>query len=1750
MRTMCGTILAAAMAVGGVGWANAAAGDGSCSQGCQKGVRERLERVARGLGFDGRIVSAAETNGVYDVVYEYVTGSNGLVRCELALPPAAKWKGWFKGVGNVGAAGGLNKGWVLGPAADGVAAAMTDMGSSNGRCSRNPVAIRDFGHRATHLMTVGAKQLVEAHYGRKPSYCFFSGISSGGGQGLHEAQRYPADYDGIIAGVPANMRLSIAAFFRHVYRLTHDDKGKIVFSPEQAAALSDAGVEYFKGKDEPYCDGKFLSEPTYTPESAKGVVALAAQRCPSLDTPDMRRRAEALFADVVVDGRRVCGGLPFGAKLQTILGRESFVMNWHKGRRWDYMRDTDAEFAAACAQLAPDLNADSPDLSAFAARGGKLIMYSGVEDPIIPWRMITEYYESVANKMGGFGKVQRFFVYYPMPGRAHTPDNWRNFGGRGIWNLDGLEKALHDWVKGGVFPGTRQGRFADRMTTVPVPPYPLKTTGSESVGWGTRPYGLSKTAPQIEKLGSFAETMAHHLARLGEWERAWSHQRPLPGATVGDWYSAGPFDPDDKAVKALVEGTWEPFDVAKPLNVGGKTFTWRKAVEIRERAVTHDLSAIKGYERGKAYLLVRNVPYVEGKVEGDLAVKTSLSLEKGSYSEWLPGRNMRNEHFDWPLVSIGNMPPKGERNQQLVLLAPGADGKSRIWADFCTVSGAYPDHHGWVRAMRRIDLVPAVEALFPDPVSRHRIEWQKSASLWIHPTQMYRYPYECAQGAERELVGNLMPDCFEKDCLARDAAAIRQSLRDAKAAVADLAATFGKDAYPREAEYLARLEALSSEAEKIAGGEIASGVAKLLSIEAERRRILLDNPVLKANPILVAKGKVGLNTNFEGPNQIGQSIVEIDAAHPERPERTIVKDNIASYDVHWDADRILYSDRHHLHETKMSDGTTRTITAASDREVNHYDACYLPNGRICSVCNACWQTVPCVAARNVGNLHILDADGANERRITYDQDHDWNPIVTEDGRVLFTRWEYADTPHYFSRLVMRMNPDGTGQMEYYGSNSYWPNSLFWPVPIPGQPQRFVAIVSGHHYANRAGLPYIFDVQKGRHEADGVVQMLTDRKKKTEPIIKDRLVEGIWPLYAACYPLAVGPDNKGAGTYFLVSRLKSATAGWDLCLVDRFDNVTPIREASFENGQPVSWMSARPLQKRPVPRVIPDRIDVAATNATIYLVDIYRGDGLKGVPRGSIKKLRLGTFSYRYFGNGFTFATAYEGSWDIKRIIGEVPVAEDGSAIFRVPANTPVFVQPLDAEGKAQALMRSWYNAMPGEVGSCVGCHEAQNSIPPSSLGTVNRPPDEPEPFFGPPRAYSFEREIQPILSRRCVGCHDDKSEAKSGRPDFRDARLRPPERELVPRNCHWWSWLGTKHYNPHLDHEGDHFSPAYWRLQRYVRHAGLEADYNLLPPAEFEADTSPLVQRLKRGHHGVRLTDEEWRRLYAWIDLNVPYYATYSESSMPPNPVDIAQRAKYDRLYSNKENHEEDPVPVPPIPAFEPPAAEEPPPPAAPPAVDVPKGYKPERMELTLPNGLKMAFIKVPCGKPYWLGEREVSNAEYAAFDAAHDSRYAEGRDKDRTSRGFPLNKPNQPVCRVTWDEAAAFCRWLSEKTGRRCSLPTEEEWQRAAAAPGGERNIAGEELKWWNYGRCVKGHADGQMFSADTGWGRANALGLKNMIGNVCEWTSTEYEPGLKTVKGGSWSDTAEAATPEWHWRYAPWKPVYNVGFRVKVAE
>lgn len=222
--------------------------------------------------------------------------------------------------------------------------------------------------------------------------------------------------------------------------------------------------------------------------------------------------------------------------------------------------------------------------------------------------------------------------------------------------------------------------------------------------------------------------------------------------------------------------------------------------------------------------------------------------------------------------------------------------------------------------------------------------------------------------------------------------------------------------------------------------------------------------------------------------------------------------------------------------------------------------------------------------------------------------------------------------------------------------------------------------------------------------------------------------------------------------------------------------------------------------------------------------------------------------------------------NIKRILGTVPVSPDGSALFRVPANTPIFLQPLDAEGKSQQQMRSWYTAMAGETASCVGCHEQQNHGPPAkyAAGAMRRPV-QITPWNGPPRGFSFEREVQPVLDRRCVGCHN-------GQP-YKDG-----ERQIATAD------LRAKQLRP--DYQ-DRYSPAYLALQKYVRRAGFEADMHLLKPAEFEADTSSLVQMLKKGHYNVELTRDEWERLYTWIDYNVPYPANRRESHRPPRDEQV-----------------------------------------------------------------------------------------------------------------------------------------------------------------------------------------------------------------------------------------------------------------------
>jgi len=882
---------------------------------------------------------------------------------------------------------------------------------------------------------------------------------------------------------------------------------------------------------------------------------------------------------------------------------------------------------------------------------------------------------------------------------------------------------------------------------------------------------------------------------------------------------------------------------------------------------------------------------------------------------------------------------------------------------------------------------------------------------------------------------------------------------------------------------------------------------------------------------------------------------------------------VGDVDLHFDGGKMLFSmpgshDRWQIWEIGLDGSGLRQVTPGEHVDVDNYDACYLADERIIFDSTRCFQGIPCVGGGNtVANLFIMNADGTGIRQLCFDQDHNWCPTLLNNGRVLYSRWEYSDSPHYFTRLLFHMNPDGTNQMEYYGSNSPWPNSFFYAKPIPNRPTAVVAVISGHHGVARMGELLIFDPARGRQQADGAVQRIPGYGKEVEPLIGDQIVNNSWPKFLHPHPLSE--------KYFLVAMKPDPAALWGIYLVDVFDNLLLLKEEpGYRLFEPV------PIRKRKRPPVIPDRVDPKRQDALVYLSDIYTGRGLEGVPRGTVKKLRLYEYHYAYPRMGGHINIGIDGPWDVRRTLGTVPVEKDGSANFRVPANTPIAVQPLDEKGRALQIMRSWFTAMPGEVLSCVGCHESQSTVPPAkpTIAAI-RKPSEIEMWRGPRRGFSFKREVQPVLDKYCVGCHDGKHK---DRPNFTVDRPSPF------RN----------------------FTPSYCELHPFVRRPGPESDYFMQVPLEYHVSTSELVQMLEKGHHGVKLDKEAWDRIVTWIDLNVPDHGTWTEHRRIAGDFE-QRRAEMRQRYANVTDKPEV------YPSTEVKKAQfVRPRPVARPAVikahvaSWPMGVDnarlrqqnagvPPELSFDLADGVKLELVLIPAGefvmgsangypdeyptapvkihKPFYMGKFEVTNSQYALFDKTHRAGYISVYNKDQSRRGEAANRENQPVIRVKWKEATAFCNWLSQKTGRKFSLPTEAQWEYACRAGtdtdmsyGGRdddfsqyANLADERInsltprdspRWIP---SVKGVNDGAVVTTDVGRYKPNAWGLHDMHGNVSEWTSSAYKPypyksgrdtgdGAKVVRGGSFYDRPKRARSAFRLSYPEWQGVFNVGFRV----
>ncbi|MGD0731991.1 MAG: tannase/feruloyl esterase family alpha/beta hydrolase [Terracidiphilus sp.] len=411
------------------------------------------------------------------------------IRIEVWLPTAG-WNGKYEGTGNGGFAGKIGYGSLGGGLRRGYAVANTDMGTSHPADVTPDVFIghpekwADWGWRATHEMTVVAKQIVIAYYGQEPKPSYFVGCSTGGEQAWMEAQRFPDDYDGIVAGAPANNRTGLHTGIFWSFAAAEADSASYI-PAEKLPAITQALLSACTTAKAAPSDA-FLSSPE---ECHWDPNALLCQNgdAPGCLTAQQVKTAQKIYngAQDPVTHKTIYPGVPRGAEfgwpgLMPQSGAVPFesLFKWALGPAWNWRTfDFDRDFATLQARLSPAVDAVNPDLSLFKAHGHKILAFHGWSDWLVYSGESINYYHSVtaaqaapaaANHRTPDEETQTFYRLFMVPGMSHCA------GGPGLTNVDPLP-SLELWVEKGIAPDElvawRAENAAIKMTR-PVCPFP------------------------------------------------------------------------------------------------------------------------------------------------------------------------------------------------------------------------------------------------------------------------------------------------------------------------------------------------------------------------------------------------------------------------------------------------------------------------------------------------------------------------------------------------------------------------------------------------------------------------------------------------------------------------------------------------------------------------------------------------------------------------------------------------------------------------------------------------------------------------------------------------------------------------------------------------------------------------------------------------------------------------------------------------------------------------------------------------------------------------------------------------------------------------------------------------------------------------------------------------------------------------------------------------------------------------------
>ncbi|MHB0998399.1 MAG: HzsA-related protein [Armatimonadota bacterium] len=533
-------------------------------------------------------------------------------------------------------------------------------------------------------------------------------------------------------------------------------------------------------------------------------------------------------------------------------------------------------------------------------------------------------------------------------------------------------------------------------------------------------------------------------------------------------------------------------------------------------------------------------------------------------------------------------------------------------------------------------------------------------------------------------------------------------------------------------------------------------------------------------------------------------------------------------------------------------------------EWHDYNACWLPDGGIAFLSTRDPQFAYCWFAP-VGILYRMDANGKNTERLSSNYLNDFTPYPLDDGRIIYTRWEYVDRPAIPIQSLWTINPDGTGLAGYYGNRVISPGTFMEARSIPGT-SKIICTMTGHNGPARGAIG-IIDRSKGDNAQESIINITPDTPV---PAVDQGYGNTDGSKQYSC-PQPLDAER------FLVS-IRGPVIVRDIAGTCESTVIpSPADGMMLFNAQPV-----RPRFKPPViPAVLPADYKSQQT-AKIFLQDIYQG--LEPyVKRGDVKTLRVVREMEKTvridptkMAFGFQFPVISCGAtYAGKDVIGEVPVNPDGSAFFEVPAGKPVYFMTLDDKGRAVQRMRTFTHLMPGESQSCIGCHESRAKTSKMSklsmaLNTTARKLDPPEWGAG---GFDYARIVQPVLDKYCTSCHNPRH--PSGKVDLTGSKTDffNVSYEYLAR--------GTKGTPIVAEYDNPYTSwiPTY---------NGMEKNILQIQPMSWGSPKSKLADIIISGHPDTngkprfQMDDKSRRRVLAWIDLNVPYYGT-SETAYPDN---------------------------------------------------------------------------------------------------------------------------------------------------------------------------------------------------------------------------------------------------------------------------